>query len=331
MLRNLIGVVSLLAVLGMVVPAHDASAQEGTWPEKGKTITWLIPYAPAGGFDLHSRAVSVGLKKALGVNVILRNRPGAGGSIAWNLLWTAKPDGYTIGTVNIPGAIVSEIFASPKPVYELKGFSWLGRISSGPYVWAAGAKTQFRTLKDFHDAKEVLITSTGVGATGWVTSLLTHKVMGFNARFILGYPGAPAANMGIVRGEGHARALGLDSPGQMRFVEDGDMRAVWVYLDKRDPRYPDVPTVGELGFPQLRVLASHRVVTAPPGMPKDRQAILQKAFETALKDPEVLERFKKMKAKIAPVVGDDWNTMLDGFYGLINEYSDVFAEALQKK
>ena len=107
MLRNLIGVGALLAVLGMTVPAQDASAQ-GTWPEKGKTITWLIPYAPAGGFDLHSRAVSVGLKKALGVNVILRNRPGAGGTISWNLLWKAKPDGYTIGTVNIPGAIVSD-------------------------------------------------------------------------------------------------------------------------------------------------------------------------------------------------------------------------------
>ena len=330
MLRNLIRVGSLVAVLGMAFPAHDASAQ-GTWPEKGKTITWLIPYAPAGGFDLHSRAVSVGLKKALGVNVILRNRPGAGGSIAWNILWKSKPDGYTIGTVNIPGAIVSELFASPKPVYKLKEFSWLGRISSGPYVWAVGAKTHFQNLKDFQDAKEVLLTGTGVGATGWITNLLTAKVMGFNPRFILGYPGAPAANQGIVQGEGHARALGLDSPGQMRFVEDGDMRAMWVYLDERDPRYPDVPTVGELGFPQLRVLASHRVVTAPPGMPKDRQEILQRAFETALKDPEVLERFKRMKARISAVVRDDWSSMLDGFYGLINQYSDIFEEALTKK
>ena len=127
-------------------------------------------------------------------------------------------------------------------------------------MWAAGAKSPFHNLKDFQDAKEVLLTGTGVGATGWITNLLTANVMKFKPRFILGYPGAPAANMGIVRGEGDARALGLDSPGQMRFIEDGDMRALWVYLDKRDHRYPNVPTVGELGFPQLSVLASHRVV-----------------------------------------------------------------------
>jgi len=331
MLRNLIRVGSLLAVLGMVVPANDALAQKGTWPEKGKTITWLIPYAPAGGFDLHSRAVSRGMKKALGVNVILRNRPGAGGTIAWNLLWASKPDGYTIGTVNIPGAIVSELFNDPKPVYKLREFSWLGRMTFSSYIFAVGAKTPFHTLKDFQDAKEVLLTGTGVGATGWITNLLTSKVMGFNAKFILGYPGAPAANMGIVQGEGHARGLGLDSPGQMVFVEDGLMRPVWVYLDKRTPRYPDVPTVGELGFPQLAVLAAHRVVTAPPGVPEDRMAVLQEAFNTAMKDPEVLATLEKYRANPAVVVGKEWDATLDGFYGLIAQYGDIFKEALKKK
>ena len=328
MLRNMIGVVFLLAILGMTVPAHHALAAD-KFPSK--TITWLIPYAPAGGFDLHSRALSIGMKKALGVNVILRNRPGAGGNIAWNLTWSAKPDGYTIATVNIPGAIVSELFGQPKPAYKLREFAWLGQISAGPYVWAVGTKTPFHSLKDMQAAKEVLVTGTGVGATGWVTNFLSANVMKFNARYILGYPGAPAANMGIVRGEGHGRGLGLDSPGQMQFVEDGDMRALWVYLDKRDPRYPDVPTVGELGYPQLSVLASHRVVTAPPGTPKDRLAILQEAFGKALKDPDVLARFKKMRAKVEPVVGQEWVDMLDGFYGLIEEYGDAFRGALQKK
>ena len=134
----------------------------------------------------------------------------------------------------------------------------------------------------------------------------------------------------IIRGEGHGRPLGLDSPGQMAFVHDGSMRATWVYLDKRDPDFPDVPTVGELGYPGLSVLASHRVVAAPPGMPKDRLAILQKAFEAATKDPDVLLRFKKMKAQIDPVVGEDWTNMLNNFYGLIEDNGDVFKKALKR-
>ena len=326
-MRKVIGLVSLLAVLGIAVATQVASAQD-KYPSR--TITWLIPYGPAGGFDLHSRAISVGLKKALGVNVIIRNRPGAGGNIAWNLTWGAKPDGYTISTVNIPGAIVSELFDNPKPQYKLKEFSWIGQISAGPYVWAVGAKTPFKSLEDLQKADEVLLTGTGVGGTAWVTAALTASVLKFNHRFILGYGSAPQANMGIVRGEGHARGLGLDSPGQMQFVHDGHLRPLWVYLEKRAPEFPDVPTIGELGHPELTVLASHRVVTAPPGMPKDRLEILQKAFDAATKDPDVLDRFAKMKAKIEPVVGKDWEKMLNGFYGLIEDNGEVFKKSLGK-
>lgn len=327
MLRKLIGWALLCAVLWMAAPASVALAAD-KYPSR--TITWLIPYGPAGGFDLHSRAMILGMKKALGVNVIIRNRPGAGGNIAWNLTWAAKPDGYTISTVNIPGAIVSELFDKPKPHYRLKEFSWIGQISSGPYVWAVGANTPFKSLQDLQAADEVLLTGVGVGGTAWVTAALTASVLKFKHRFVLGYPSAPAANMGIVRGEGHARGLGLDSPGQMQFVHDGHLRPLWVYLEERSPDFPDVPTIGELGHPELTVLASHRVVTAPPGMPKDRLEILQKAFNAATKDPDVLARFKQMKAKIEPVVGQDWTDMLNGFYGLIEDNGEVFKKSLGK-
>ena len=327
MLRNMLGVVSLSVVLWSAVPAQVALAED-KYPSR--TITWLIPYGPAGGFDLHSRAMIVGMKKALGVNIIIRNRPGAGGKIAWDLTWGAKPDGYTISTVNIPGAIISELFDDAKPQYRLKEFSWIGQISTAPYIWAVGARTPFKSLKDLQQAKEVLLTGTGVSTTGWVADLLTATLMKFNHRFILGYPSAPASNIAIVKGEGHGRALTLDSPGQMRFIREGEMRPMWVYLEKRDPDFPDVPTVGELGHPSLTVLAAHRVVTAPPGMPKDRLAKLRKAFDAATRDPDVLGRFKKMKARVDPVVGEDWNKMLNDFYGMIQENASVFKKELKK-
>ena len=323
MLRKLIGWGLLSAVLWMAAPADVVLAQD-KFPSK--TITWLIPYGPGGGFDLHSRAMVPGLKKALGVNIIIRNRPGAGG----NLAWAAKPDGYTISTVNIPGAIVSELFDEPKPQYRLKEFSWIGQISAAPYIFAAGVKTPFHKPEDLRKAKEVLITGTGVGGTAWVTEVLTAGALKFKHRFILGYPSAPASNMGIVRGEGHARALGLDSPGQMQFIHDGHLRPLWVYLEKRAPAFPNVPTVGELGHPELTVLASHRVVTAPPGMPKDRLEILQNAFNAATKDPDVLARFAQMKARIEPVVGQEWVDMLNGFYDLIQDNAEVVKKSLKK-
>lgn len=318
---------AVLAGLFLVAAAAHGSfaAKEDKYPNK--TITWLINAAPGGGFDLHSRAVARVMRKKLGVNIIIRNVPGAGGIISWNLLSAAKPDGYTIGIVNLPGAIVSQLFKETQ--YKLREFSWIGRISAAPYIYAAGKQHGLRTLEDFQKAKEVLITESGYGTTGWVNSALTAATMKFKPKFIMGYAGAPASNMAIVRGEGHARALGLDSPGQMAFIKDGSMVPTWVYLDKRDPRHPDVPTVGELGFPQLSVLAANRVVAAPPKMPKDRMAVLIKAFRTSIEDPETQAAFKSMRAKTAGVYGDDWLPVMETMFTLIKDNADVFKKALK--
>jgi tripartite-type tricarboxylate transporter receptor subunit TctC len=316
---------ALLTVSG---PNFTAIPVEAAERFPSKAITWFVPYSPGGGFDLHSRAVVRGLKKRLGVSVIIKNVPGAGGNIGWNLLWKSKPDGHTLGIVNIPGAIVSELYGKPKPQYRLRKFSWIGRISAAPYIWAVGAKTPYRKLEDLQKAKRVLISETGVGGTAWVTSTMTASMMKFKPKFIMGYRGAVGSNLAIVRGEGEARALGMDSPGQMRFVHEGNLVPLWVYLEERAPAFPDVPTVGELGYPELTLLASHRVVTAPPGVPKDRLELLRKAFAESLKDPEVLKAFKKMRAKPSPVVGDQWVPVLNSLFDLMKEHSNVFIEAM---
>jgi tripartite-type tricarboxylate transporter receptor subunit TctC len=314
-------------LLGAALLCMFAGGAFADYPEKN--ITWLVPYSPGGGFDLHSRAIVPGLKRALGANILIRNVPGAGGNIGWNLLWKAKPDGYTLAIVNIPGAIVSELYGHPKPQYKLKELTWIGQISAEPYMFAAGADTPFHSLADLRKAKEVLVTGTGVGGTAWVADSLTAGVMGFNERFILGYPSAPAATLAITRGEGQARSVGMDSPGQMAFVKDGSMRPLWVYLEKRSPDYPNVPTVGELGFPKLRVLAAHRVVAGPPGMPADVTAKLRKAFLAATKDPQVIKSFQRMDAEMDPIVGKKWDEDLNTLYDLIEEHASIFKEAIK--
>ncbi|MCY4489601.1 MAG: tripartite tricarboxylate transporter substrate binding protein [Deltaproteobacteria bacterium] len=309
----------------VVATAQGSMAAADEYPKK--TITWLINALPGGGFDLHSRAVARVMRKKLGVNIIVRNVPGAGGVISWNLLSAAKPDGYTIGIVNLPGAVISQLFRETQ--YRLREFSWVGRISAAPYVWAVGKQYPFRKLKDFQQADEVLIPNSGVGSTAWVNAVLTSATMKFKSRLISGYGGAPAATLGVVKGEGHARPLGLDSPGQMAYVKDGSLVPTWVYLKKRDPNYPDVPTVGEIGFPQLSVLAANRVVAAPPKMPKDRMAVLIKAFRAALEDPETEKAFKSMKAKTAPIYGDKWLPEMETMFELIQANAEIFKKALK--
>lgn len=325
--RLLVGFVLSLSVV-FLLPAEPRSAAASSHDEfPSKAITWLVPYAPGGGFDLHSRAASRGVSKQLGVPVIVKNVPGAGGVIGWNMLSASKPDGHTVGMVSLPGAIVSELFGKPKSQYRLRELSWIARITDGPYMWAVRADIPYRKLEDVRRAPEILITGTGVGATAWVVETLTAEVMKFNHRMILGYKNAPESIAAILRGEGHARAFGMDSPGQMQFIHDGKMVPLWVYLDKRDPDFPNVPTVAELGYPELAVLAVHRVMAAPPGVPKERMAILRNAFARALADEDILQRFKRMDARPAPLIGDELRPVLDRFYGLIQKHSKIFMAA----
>lgn len=316
----------LITALVPVLRSTSVLAQTRDFPTK--PITWLVPYAPGGGFDIQSRAIARGMKNRLGVPVIVKNIPGAGGVIGWNMLWVGQPDGYTVAIVNIPGAVVSELFGKVKPQFRLRELSWIGRLSTAPYMWAAGANTPYRNLEGLRKVKEILIADVGVGATSWVTAVLTAHILNFKAKFILGYPSAPAATMATVKGEGEARALGMDAAGQMQFVHAGKMIPLWVYLDQRDPEFPNVPTVGELGHPELAVLASHRVVAAPPGMPVDRLETLRQAFSDATRDPEVEKAFQKMGAKMTPVIGKQWESILAQLFDLMERYSSLFREAM---
>lgn len=317
---------ALILLFCAAVP-HLEAADGNKFPNK--SITWTINAAPGGGFDLHSRAVARTMRKILGVPIIVKNIPGAGGVISWNLLSRTKPDGYTIGIVNVPGAIVSQLFGKPKPQYDLHKFEWIGRISASPYIWAVGAKTPYHNLKDMQKAKEFLIAESGVGGTAWVVDALTASSMKFNPKFILGFPGAPASNMAIVRGEGDGRALGLDSPGQMRFVREGLMRPLWVYADERHPDYPNVATVKEMGYPALAALASHRAVAAPPGTNPERLAILRKAFVEAVKSPETQDAFKKMRARTKLLTGPEWVPVMNGLFTLMKENKEGFTKYLK--
>lgn len=325
--RLVVGFILQLFVVFAFSPALRSALASSPEAFPSKAITWLVPYSPGGGFDLHSRAAAQGVSKHLGVPVIVKNVPGAGGVIGWNTLSASNPDGHTIGMVSLPGAIVSELYGKPKPQYRLGELSWIARITDGPYIWAISAETPYRSLDDIKRAPEILITGTGVGATAWVVETLSAQVMNINQRMILGYKNAPEAISAILRGEGHGRAFGMDSPGQMQFIHDGKMVPLWIYADKRDPEFPNVPTVAELGYPELAVLAVNRIMAAPPGVPKERLAVLRNAFAKAMADEDVLQRFKKMGARPAPLIGDELKPVLSRFVDLIKKHSKVFAAA----
>lgn len=266
-----------------------------------KNIRWIVPYEPGGGFDIYSRAIARTMKKHLpkGVNVIIMNKPGAGGQVATSLIYNVKPDGYMLGILPMPGVYIPQMFYKTK--YDVKKMTWVGTVLNEPMVFALASSSEFKTLEDVRRAESFRIC--GTGFTGpEIVAPITMETLGIKAKFIVGHRGSKEAILAAMRGDGDAVVF---SYGTMRkHVLDKNFKALLLIgAGKRSPEMPDVPIPAEIGHPKLGLLGTYRVIGAPPGLPKDRDKYLGDILLKSLNDPEFQEWSKKAKRPITPMDG----------------------------
>lgn len=130
-----------------------------------KEIKLVVPYSPGGGFDTAARMVGPYMEKYLpnNVSVIVENMPGGGGNIGLGEVYKAKPDGHTIGLVNLPGHFVKQILG--EATYDLQKLEYLGNITTTTYLAAASQKSNYTTLEDFQNADNVVAGITSISST----------------------------------------------------------------------------------------------------------------------------------------------------------------------
>src|SRR5258705_3922118 len=136
------------AALALVALSQSAHAQ---YPEKN--IDLIVPYGPGGGFDLYARAVGRAMENHLPktIRVIVRNVPGAGSVNGIASMYRAAPDGYTMGIVDLPGAVAPQIMGEQLP-YDLAKATWLGTVNIGVYSLVISKTPRFATLEAFQKA-----------------------------------------------------------------------------------------------------------------------------------------------------------------------------------
>jgi tripartite-type tricarboxylate transporter receptor subunit TctC len=155
-------------------------------------------------------------------------------------------------------------------------------------------------------------------------TFLAAESMGFPFQFLSGYAGSADSVTAIQRGE-------LESPGTLSitsvidWVKDGLLRPVFVYGKERFPLLPDVPTTSELGYPELSVLQTHRLIVAPPGTPPEILSALEKALLQTLKDPEFLAWAEKTgrSPDLAPVGSKDTTALVDELMDYVEKQMPV--------
>lgn len=326
-LRSVFCLISIAAALAATSMRAEAFHKgPGSAEER---INFVAHSGPGGGFDIESRAIARILPKYIGEKVIVMNIPGAGGRIGANRMFLAKPDGHTIGVLNLIGFVPFQ-FLGELP-FDLKGFSWVGRYLASTTVLTVGAKSRFHSLEDLKKAgKPIWMGMTGRTAGGAMMSFLAAEKMSFPFQFLSGYAGSAASVTAIQRGE-------LESPGTlsvtsvMPWIKDGLLRPLFVYGKERSPLLPDVPTTTELGYPELSVLQTHRVIVAPPKTPPEILSVLEKALLQTLKDPEFLAWAEKTgrTADLAPLGSKETAALVDELMDYVEKQMPVLRPHLK--
>jgi tripartite-type tricarboxylate transporter receptor subunit TctC len=265
---------------------------EERYPQK--PIEMIIPYEPGGPTDLGIRAVGEEVGRILKTSVVSLNKPGGGGIFGTAHAVNAKKDGYTIlGTSTPP--ITNLPIIKPKEVrYDpLKDLEPLAYCASIIASISVRSDSPFKTFEDLEKySKEnpgkVSIGIPGVGLQPWfVYQLLRFRGLEMNVIITKGVPQNTAFLLG-----GHIEVSASAFGAEEGHVLEGKIRTLAIILDRRLPRFPEIPTIAEKGYPEA-ALVGWIGFFAPKATPKLAVDSLISAFEMAMKNPEVRDKLEK--------------------------------------
>jgi len=317
---------------------HAAMAQDGCAYFSGKTVELVVPFNPGGGYDLYGRMVAAHMGTQLGAdNMIVINRPGAGGTLATNQTWNATPDGLTIQLTNTSGMLTSELGGAPGVGYESAGFSWIGRVTSEADAITVGVDNDINTLADVRDAaarRGLRFGSTGIGADNYVGAQIISMVLGFDTDIVVGFSGAPEVFASMARGEVDFFVSTYGSAS--RAQEAGSVRIIGLLAPETDPAHPDVDVLGSLIEDQDAIALVRafsdvgfggRALAGPPGMAEDRLQCLRDAYDATMADPAFLADTEERGLPVSPVGGA---VLSEVIAGLMNDPPEAYVELLRE-
>ena len=257
-------------------------AQAQAFPTK--PITLIVPWPAGGSTDRHHRALAELASKHLGQNIIIENKPGAGGTLGPSMMaLTAKPDGYTIaqfpmGMLRLPH--MQKVNWDP-----IKDFTFIMGVSGYTFGFTVRADSPFKTFKDYVEAARKEPGKIDYGSTGIGTSPhLLMEELADNAKVTLNHvPFKGNADLQQALLGGHVMAQS-DASGWDKFVDNGQMRLLVTFGEKRTKRWPAVPTAKDLGYNV--VSSSPYGLVGPKGMDPAVVKSLHDAFKKAMDDPE---------------------------------------------
>lgn len=267
-----------------------AARAQSRFPER--PITILVPFPAGGATDVQMRALAEAATRAFGQSVIVENRPGAGSTLGAANVARARPDGYLLAQMTLPALRLPFMQRMPydprrdfTPVIHLTGYTFgIAVRGDGPY----------RSWRDLvEDARrrpgQVRVGNTGANGTPHLAVVELAERERIDLVHVP-FRGEAEASPAVLGGHIEASATGT---GIAPLVAEGKLRMLNVWTRERVPRWPDVPTLIELGHREMVVTSPYGLV-APAGMDADILAALHDGFRRALHDPAHLATLARL-------------------------------------
>ena len=266
-------------------PAAAAPAAKA-WPEKGKTINWIVPYPAGGGSDVATRITQPYFEKAIGTTVNLINKGGAGSQVGVTEAVKAKPDGYTIGHTNFPTLMTLYLDKDRGAAFSRKDVAPVALHVTDPLAIAVKADSPYKDVKDLVEAAKKNPGKISVGTSG----IMSPEDFGFrllekqaNVKFnIVAFDGAGPGNTAIAGG--HIDAFGSGISSQLALAKGGTTRLIGTFAPEGRDMMPGLKTMEDQGYKGFFGLSRGWFV--PAGTPKEAINALSAAFKQAAAEPE---------------------------------------------
>ena len=292
-----------MKLLALLFAAAVTQAAAQSYP--AKPVKLIVP-APAGGgpTDVPARLTAEGLSGLVGQRFVVENKPGAGGMIGAEFVARAEPDGYTLLFANT--SVVAVIPAlQPKMPYDPAAFVPIGFVSNSPQILIASLKFPAKSVRELVDyAKahpgKVNFASGGVGTLPHLTYELFRLEAGIDAIHVPYAGGAPATTA-LVAGQADV----LFDLVRTR-VKSGEVRALAITGEARDPELPDVPTIAEAGYPAVTSTSITGIV-APPGTPKAVAVLLNAKLNELHQSADFVAKMKSLGLVAKPSTPEEFS------------------------
>jgi tripartite-type tricarboxylate transporter receptor subunit TctC len=292
----------------MVASAAGVRPAAAQYPQRGLSL--IVPYGAGGGTDITARLLARDLEPVIGKPVTVENRGGGGGWIGWGALAAAKPDGYTIGYLNVPSMYAGYLDKKIGRKERLESFTPIINHVVDYNIWAVKADSPFKTVKDVIDAAKkqpdsITVSAFGNGSDDHIAILGVQAETG--TRFIVVHSKSTAEAKTQALG-GHIQVLAANVSEVAQEVRAGQLRLLGVMAPERSRFLPNAPTFREQGFNQ--VWSVTRGIAAPANLDKQAEAVLTAALEKVIGSKEHQQKAEKLSLEPRVIRGADYRKFL---------------------